>query len=100
MLAAVNVVVGVVACLWFVPLELHIYSCTSDEKWCHLQAFVFGVPMAVVILILAALTVAITFRFDKPPGSRLRLLTVVAWLPLVIAAGVLVALFAAVVHNL
>jgi hypothetical protein len=97
-LAAGNVFVGVIS-LGFVPLALHIYSCTEDQKWCHFQAIVFGVPAVVVVLILSTLTAATRFRGGNPPGLRHWPMTVVAWLPLALAAGVLVALFAAVVHN-
>ena len=96
-LAVVDALVAV-GSLWFVPLAEHIYSCTESEKWCHIQAFVLGVPSAVVLVILFAVTASITIA---PPaaGRSLKRLKIAAWLSLLTAAVVLLALFGAVVHN-
>ena len=97
-LAACNVLVGVVS-LGFVPLAEHIYSCTEGQKWCHFQALVFGIPAAMAVIVLGALTAAITPRRRGLARRHPDFLMIIAWLPLTFAAGVLVALFVAVVHN-
>ncbi len=94
-LAIVNSVAAL-GTLWFVPLAIHIWSCGASEKWCHLQALLFGVPSAVVLGVLLMVTAAMTLT---PAPRRAKVLKGIAWFALAIAVSVLVALFAAVVHD-
>jgi hypothetical protein len=95
-LVLVNGLVAV-ASLWFVPLAVHIYSCTA-VKWCHLQAFVFGVPSGLAWVVLLVVTASMTCD-PEPIAARSKPLKIAAWLLLCFAAVVLVALFGAVAHS-
>lgn len=97
MLVIVNAV-GAIASLRFLPLITHIYSCANGQHWCHLQAIFFGVPSAVLWLVLLAATVAAN-RVSQVSGHGTKPLKIAAWLFLAMSAGVLLALFAVVAHN-
>src|SRR5690348_5319563 len=66
-----------IASLWFVPLAVHIYSCTERPKWCHVQAFMLGVPSGVVCVVLLAVTASFTLA-PQEIGKRSRQLKIAA----------------------
>lgn len=85
------------ACLlWLAPLAVHVYSCTASEKWCHIQAVLFGVPAGIAVVCLFALTLAFSGMEGRVDDRWVRR---AAWGGLVVAAGVVGWLFVALAHN-
>jgi hypothetical protein len=96
-LTVLNALAGI-GSLCFVPLAAHIATCTASVKWCHAQALVFGAPAALVIFVLGAATLTVTWsRPQSVKTGRLAIFGV--WAPLAIAASVLVLLLGAVIYN-
>lgn len=82
--------------LYFVPLAMHIYSCGVGPKWCHLQAFILGLPSAAVLTVLIVVTLAMTIANT---ASCARSSTIACWLALAVPLASLGALFISVAHN-
>ena len=94
LLASTNVASAALSLL-FVPLIQHIRMCTGVE-WCHVAAFLYGAPAALVTAVLLAATVA----WGGGSGRDLRLLfRFGVLLPLLLPVAILAALFEAVFSN-
>lgn len=95
-LIMVNTVAGV-GSLRFVELATHIWSCEASSKECYLQAVLLGGPAVGVIIVLGYITALCSIVSRRTQGRRWILLG--AWLPLMVAAVILICLCAAVIHN-
>ena len=90
-MASTDVATAVLSLL-FIPLIQHIRVCTGVE-WCHMAAFLYGAPAALLTAVLLAATVAWGVGRGRELSLPIRLS---ALLPLFVPIAILVTLFAAV----